>query len=92
MDKKEIIRVTTNVGMGLLFFAAYLSVIVLSFDLFHSIRGKLIPTRYPWWAIVYIFFITCYASEQWRTSSTCEKPKLMAAVTIINCILLYLYW
>lgn len=92
MKREDYIQAAKTLGMGLLSFGAYVSNLFLFFDVFHQLRGVLIPTAYPWWVTAYCFFIACYFVEQWRVSSITEDPKLMAIITAINSVLLYLYW
>lgn len=86
MNLQDCKHAAKTLGMALFSYIAYASVGLLSWHITFNLMD------YPWWVIAYSFFIYCYSLEQWRIVSPNEEPKLMAVVTVINCILLYVYW
>lgn len=86
MKREDYIQAAKTIGIFLFACVAYCSIGILNTVVITGIW------HVHWSIIIYSFFIECYSLEQGRIASVKEEPKLMAIITAINCVLLYLYW
>lgn len=85
MQAEDYIRTIKTIGTGLFAFVAYASISLLNLFVVCNLLS------YPLWVTLYSFFIYFYSYEQKRIASVREEPVLMAIVTIINLVLIYIY-
>lgn len=85
MQAEDYIRTIKTIGTGVFAFVAYASISLLNLFVVWNLLS------YPLWVTLYSFFIYIYSYEQKRIASVREEPVLMAVLTIINLVLIYIY-